>query len=263
MSTFGWKSPLPLKFGGKGKSLVQSTYDTVRNNRPEALRGGGDATEVEAENRMIARMLSVGWRDTARRLAQADPRRLSDKKRPVKFPDGTTENLSMLERWERILVIRPRPEDSVTARRQAIHGRLRGYASCSLADVSGAMGAIFGDWFQGVFENDITDVHYAGKPTAGNVHAYWATNAFTFSSDYPGEYDATKPWTSGLAVINVAFLPPASASQEQIDSAVGQALEVLDDMLPAWMSGVITQWGPGQTAAGFYAGVSLVGLTAI
>jgi hypothetical protein len=208
-------------------------------------------------------MIAVGWRDTERRLAQADPRRLSDRKRPVKFPDGTTENLSMLERWERILVIRPRPEDSVTARRRAIHGRLRGYASCSLADVSGAMGAIFGDWFQGVFENNISDVDYAGKATPGNVHAYWGTGAFTFSADYPGEYDATKPWTSGLAVINVGFLPPASASQEQIDSAVGQALEVLDDMLPAWMSGVITQWGPGQTSAGFYAGVSLVGLTAI
>lgn len=260
----GWKAPFPLRLGSGASKLVDSCYRTVQQNRPEVLRGGGDATEVEAENRMIARMLAAGWRDTELRLAQVDPRALCDKRRPVRNPDtGEVELLSMLERWERILLLRPRSDDSLTARRAAVLGKLRSYASNARSDVQGAMASVFGSWFKGVFENRVSDVHYAGKVPAGNVHAYWATNVFPFSADYPGEYDATKPWTSGLAMINVGILPPASASQAEIDTLVGKALEILDNMLPAWMSAAISQWGPGQTDDGYYAGVSLAGLTAV
>ena len=122
---------------------------------------------------------------------------------------------------------------------------------------------VFGPWFKGVFESDITDVHYAGKVPPGNVHAYWANGSFTFSADYPGEYDASKPWRSGLAIINVGFQPPASTPQATIDETRSRALEVLDAMLPAWMSAVLSQWAPGQTNAGFFLGVSQLGLTAL
>ena len=264
MGGWGWKNPFPRKFGGNAHQPVHDFFTSIEANRPQILQGGGDATEVHGENIVMARMLARGWRDTRRRALQADPRCLSAAKRQVKHPEtGEVTYLSMLERWEAILNTRPSSTDSLQARRAAVLGKVRGYAGTARADVTSAMSGLFGSWFQGVFESAVGDVHYAGKVPAGNVHAYWADNTMTFSAQYPGEYDATKPWTTGLARINVGILPPASTPQAEITARMGQALQILDDMLPEWMSAIISQWGPGQTTPGFYVGVSHLGLTAL
>lgn len=264
MGSWGWKNPFPRKFGGNGHQPVHDFFTAIEANRPEILRGGGDATEVHGENIMMARMLARGWRDTRRRALQADPRCLSAARRPVKNVDtGEEVYLSMLERWEAILGLRPQSTDSLKSRRAAVLGKVRGYGGTARPDVTLAMQGVFGVWFKGVFESSVGDVHYAGKVPAGNVHAYWADGAFVFSAQYPGEYSATKPWTTGLARINVGVQFPASTPQDEIVAKMGQGLQVLDDMLPEWMSAIISQWGANQVNSGFYLGISHLGLTAL
>lgn len=263
MGTFGWKAPFPLKFGGRPGARIDAFYRSMQNGRVTALNGG-EGTEVDIENKTAARLLGVAARETARRVNQRDPLKLSAMQRPVKDPEtGITELISPLERAERIFGIHVVPGASLRSRRLAVKAKVVSYTSTTLEQVSLAMGGVFGSWLKGVFESDISDVHYAGKVPPGNIHAYWATNAFTFSADYPGEYDATKPWRTGLAVINVGFLPPANTSQDLIDDLRSKALMTLDDMLPAWMSAVLSQWGQGQTSSGFFLGISHLGLTAL
>lgn len=264
MSSFGWRAPLPFKLGGGRSETVRAMHEVVRNSRPVVLQDGGDATEVEAENRTIARMLAVGWRDTERRRKQADPMKLSALVRPVKDPEtGEVEALSMLERWEKILGIRAWDRDAIVDRRRAVAARLRGYTSNTVATINSAMGAAFGPWFISVEERDIDEVDYPGKAPAGSVYASWIDSGYTFTSDYPGTYNASYPFSSGLARITVNFVPPANTDQADIDAKASKALETLDAILPAWMSATTSQWAIDQTSGGFFADISLIGLTAI
>lgn len=255
---------MPFKLGGNRSETVRAMHDVVTNGRPLVLQDGGDATEVQAENRTIARMLAVGWRDSERRRKQGDPMKLSANVRPVKDPEtGEVEALSMLERWEKILLLRSWDRDALADRRRAVAARLRGYTSNTVASINGAMGAVFGPWFLSVEENDVSDVDYAGKVPPGNVNASWASGAFTFSAQYPGVYNASYPFYSGLAHIVVNFVPPLNTDQSDVDAKASKALEVLDAILPAWMTATTSQWAITQSGSGFYADVSLIGLTSI
>ena len=264
MGCTGWMSPIPFRVGGRGHATVEGFYKSMRSNRIAALQGAKDTTEVDIENKVAARLLALAWRETNRRVQQRDPLKLSFAQRPVKLPGSSaTELLSPLERAERFLGLTPESSQSFQDRRAAVAARVSSAASTTRANVSLAMAAIFGSWFKGVFENHISDVDYAGKAPPGNVHAYWATGSFTFSADYPGQYDASKPWTTGLALLNVGIQPPVATAQSDIDAKTTKALDTLDQMLPAWMSAAISQWAPGQTTPGFFLGVSYLGLTAL
>ncbi len=264
MACTGWMSPIPFRVGGRGHATIQGFYNSMRSNRTAALQGAKNVTEVDIENKVAARMLAVAWRETNRRVNQRDPLKLSFARRPVKLPGSdVTELLSPLERQERFLGLTPETTQSYQDRRAAVAARVASAASSARAQVSTAMSAIFGPWFKGVFENHIGDVDYAGKAPVGQVHAYWATSSFTFSSTYPGEYDAARPWTTGLAIINIGIQPPAATAQSDIDAKTTKALDTLDAMLPAWMSAAVSQWAPGQTTPGFFLGVSYLGLTAL
>lgn len=255
---------MPFKLGGGRSETVRAMHEIVVNGRPLVLRDGGDGTEVQAEDRTMARMLAVGWRDSERRRKQGDPMKLSAEVRPVKDPaTGEVEALSVLERWEKILGLRAWDRDALVDRRRAVAARLRGYTSNTVATINGAMGAVFGPWFLSVEENDIADVDYAGKAPPGNVQASWADSGYTFSADYPGIYNATYPFSSGLARITINFVPPQNTDQSDVDAKASKALEVLDAILPAWMSATTSQWAVDQTTGGFLADLSLIGLTAI
>jgi hypothetical protein len=255
---------MPFKLGGGRSETVRAMSDVVTNGRPLVLQDGGDGTEVQAENRTIARMLAVGWRDSERRRLQGDPMKISAEVRPVKDPEtGEVVALSMLERWEKILGLRAWDRDALVDRRRAVAARLRGYTSNTVATINGAMGAVFGPWFLSVEERDISEVDYPGKAPPGSVLASWATGAYTFTADYPGTYNATYPFSSGLARITVNFVPPQNTDQSDVDAKASKALETLDAILPAWMSATTSQWATDQTTGGFLADISLIGLTAI
>jgi len=270
MGAFGdWRAPFPLRFGGRPHAVADMLYQTVKGARPDALAGGA-GTEVDLENKVMARLLWMGWRATARRVAQRDPAKLTADVRPVTLPDtGTIKTTSTLARWEALLHLTPAPGASARTRRAAVKAALVSTSSARRVAVEDAMRAIFGSWLVGLAENRATDVDYPGRATVGDVHAYWPTtqtpptpDAF-HGADKPGEFSTTYPWRSALCLVCVQIQPPASTSQDEIDAKVGKAAAQLDDMLPAWMSATISQFPPDQTVGGFYAGVSLVGLTAV
>lgn len=262
MAIGSWKSPFPLRFGGGATRTVDTFYKIMQASRPDILRGG-EGTEVDVENKAAARLLAVGWRATERRVAQRNPLALSSLQTPVTFPDGTTESLSMLERWERILHLTPRLDESEQARRAAVASALLGQTSTNLRGVTDAMRAIFGSWLVSITENHVEDVDYSGKSPAGSVVAHWGTNAFVFSAEYPGSYDADYPWYSGVEHICVNIQPPDAVAQDEIDTKASKALAVLDDMLPARMSATISQLAPDQANPGFFLNVSFLNLTAL
>lgn len=241
---------------------------TVRSARPDVLTSTGDASEVDAKNQVMARMLVAGLMANERRVVQRDPRRLTALERPVTFPDGTTDTTSILARWERILGLTAAPDATPQQRRAAVWGALVSTATAKRSGVETAMQGVFGSWYVGLGENDVTDVDYPGKSPAGNVTAYWPTaqaaTPDTFhGAQYPGRYSPAYPWRSDLCHIAVLFQPPASADAGEVSRARGKALQVLDDMLPAWMSATVSQLAPGQSGSGFFLGVSYLGLTAL
>lgn len=258
-----WKSPLPLRLGGGGHRLVEGFYKGMRAARPEALRGD-PGTEVDIENRMAARMLAQSWRSTERRVLQRDPLKLSIDQRPVASPvTGALSNLSMMQRWEAILGVTPGPDASETDRRRAIAGRIAGSTSARLQSITAAMQTVLGSWFVGIVVNRVSDVDYPGRVPAGSVQASWPTPQLGFSSDSPGSFNPTYPWSSGLAKITVTYTPPVSADPLVVKRLREQVALVLDDILPAWMAFSLSQLAVGTTSAGFHLGVSPLGLTAL
>jgi hypothetical protein len=262
-----WRSPFPLRFGGNTHQRVTVFYETVKAARPTMLRGE-DGSEVDLENKVMARMLAAAWRDTERRVAQRDPRKLSELARLVTLPDGTQRTMTSVERWERVLGLVPARDASPRERRLAIFGAVVSTSSTRRSAVETAMRGLFGSWYLGLGENDVDDVDYPGRSPTGSVSAHWPTtdpggvDAF-HTSEYPGTYHADWSWRSGLCILAVLIRPPATVAQATVDVLAGKALQVLDDMLPAWMSATVSQLAPESTEAGFFAGVSLVGLTAI
>lgn len=267
MTAFGWRAPWPRRFGGGAEQPVQVMLETMRAGRPDALTAQGEGSEVDAENRVAARMLAAGLRATARRVAQRDPRKLSDIARLVTLPDGTQRTLSPLARWERILGLVPARGASPRARRAAIYGALVAASSTRRSSVESAMSGVFGSWYLGLQEPDLADVHYPGRSPDGDVRAYWpitssGPDAF-HSATYPGEYSATVPWASWLAHITVLIQPPAATAQTEVDALVGKARQVLDDMLPAWVTFEVSQMAPESTESGFYLDISFLDFTAL
>jgi hypothetical protein len=242
---------------------------TVRAARPDMLTATGDEDNVELENRVMARMLSVGLAAVGQRVAQRDPGKLSDATRPVTFPDGTQADLSPLQRWERLLRLTPAPGATLTARRAAVRSAVVSTSSASRVAVEEAMAGVFGAWFLGLGENSVEEIDYPGRVPVGNVTAFWpvlrdpALPDLLHAAVYPGRYSLEYFWTSGLCHIAVLIQPPASTDQARVNVARDKALQVLDDMLPAWMSATVSQLAPGQSGSGFFLGVSYLGLTAL
>ena len=267
MGSFGWQSPWPRRFGGGAHAPVATMLATVRAARPDALTSTEDGSEADLENKALARALVIGLHDNARRVAQRDPRSLSLVPRLVTYPDGTQAERSPLVRWERILGLTPARRAGPTARRAAVHAAIAATASAKRGSVETAMAGIFGDWYVGLQEPDLADVDYPGRATPGDVHAFWpvaSSGPDTFhDAEYPGEYSTTIPWASAMARVVVLIAPPAAVSQDDIKTRTGKAVQVLDDMLPAWMSFAVSQLPAGTTTPGFFVGVSYLGLTAL
>jgi hypothetical protein len=174
MTAFGWRAPWPRRFGGGSEQPTQVMLETMRAGRPDMLTAQGDSSEADLENKVAARMLVAGLRATARRVAQRDPRKLSDIARLVTLPDGTQRTLSPLERWERILGLVPARGASPRARRAAVYGALVAASSTRRSSVESAMSGVFGAWYFGLQEPDLSDVHYPGKLWLSTLAFSWA-----------------------------------------------------------------------------------------
>ena len=216
-----WANPFPRRFGGGATKLVDDLYATARGGTGSLLNGD-TGTEIDLENRVISRMVSIGWRAAQGRALQADARKLSDIPRRVVFPDGTVEDISPLARQERILGLRPALGADVTARRMAVHRKriLNGRADRGSLY---ALLAIACDGWPFVWAKKVT-------PDVGPLDAKWPDGAGTPA--YPGDSWVTD-WTSIVGTALITVSAPSTATQAQRDARMAAVTELLDAILPA------------------------------
>ena len=245
-----WKSPFPLRLGGKGNRLVGDLYATMQSGRPTVLKSA--TGEVDAENMVIARIAACGYRTAQRRVVQRDPARLSTLRRTYVDPTLGTVTLSMLERWEQILLIVPTADASDFDRRAAVAARVRSVVGNSLAGVTAAAQLILGSWFVSLSSPNIADV------IAGNASSLWPGGANT--ANRPGQpASVARPWSSGIAKVTLFYTAPASASPALVTRRVNATRDMLDGLLPAWATfDVLPITSAGR---GFIVGVSQLGVT--
>lgn len=217
----GWTNAMPMHVGGGGRKLVEDLYATAQAYTGSLLLGG---VETTIENKVIARMMAVGWRAARTRARQADPRKLSSARRSVVMPEGATRSLSPLERWERILGLHPSPTASFTTRRQAIFDRRALTGRSDRAELLTLLNRVFGPWPVVVNEEN----------TAGMTITS-VTWAFALNTPaYPGQLPYSQySWTSSILFFTVTATAPAGTTAEEKARRKTLALAILEDTLPA------------------------------
>lgn len=251
-----WRSPLPMRLGGNGHKRIGDVYNGLRASRPSILKGE-EWSEVDLEDKALARLINTGFRAVDRRVSQNSPLKLLDLERPVTNPDdGTVTTTSMLKRWESILGTLPPSGADPAFRRQLIAGKRAAY-DCSVAGVSTVVSKVFGSWPTTVKTLDFSYI------VSGAASAHWATPSFTFTADYPGSYNANYPWYSKLARIVVEYTPPTQATKNEITYRVSSASRILDDLIPAWCQFGFSQSAGTSYPTGFILNVSQLNATAL
>lgn len=215
-----WANPFPKRFGGGATKLVDDLYATARGGSGSLL-GGDTGTEIDIENRVIARMMSIGWRAAQGRALQSDSRKLSDIPRRVTFPDGTVEEISPLARQERILGLRPPLDADVTARRMAVHRKRVLSGHCDRGTLY-ALLAIACDGWSFAWAKKTT-------PDVGTMDAFWPDANYTPAR--PGE--PLPEWASIIGRVSIVVNAPPTATQAQRDARMSAITELLDAILPA------------------------------
>lgn len=219
----GWRTPFPLKLGGGGSKLVSDLYVTAKAGTGSLLLGGA-GTETDLENRVLARMIAIGYRAARRRANGADPAKLHAGRRLITFPDdGSQAMISPLERMEKILRLSVPPGRTLTQRRQAVADRLLLVQLCNRAGLRQMIDALVSPWVWSMPDPDVTT-----GPTA-----FW--QGATGSGGYPGSAPSgTQTWTSTLGLIAISVESPAHTPQSAKDRLSARLTTALDDMLPAY-----------------------------
>lgn len=215
---------MPMRMGGGGHKRVEDLEATSRANGGSLLFGDAD-TEIGLYHRVVALMIDQGFAVARNRALQADPLRLSDDARPVTYPDGTTETISPLARWERSLRLRPSPSATVTERRQAVAHR-RGLTGWNNG---GALRAILEDIF---------------APWPITIYKTRAADLTSFSANWPGAtntaaYPGSAPsgtltWYSEVCGYYFGVTAPAGADAADKERRLNLANATLDDAVPAY-----------------------------
>lgn len=212
-----------MRFGGGGHRRVEDLEATSRANGGSLLSAGPDS-EVGLYHRVVALMVDQGFAAARHRALQADPLRASDEARPVPMPDGTTPTLSPLERWERILGLRPAKDATVTQRREAVAARRALTGRSTLGEINGILARIFGDWPVTVYTKRAADL------TA--TDAYWPLGANTPA--YPGSAPTgTLTWYSEVCAFFFTVVAPSNAGDADKARRMSQANAAIDDTCPA------------------------------
>lgn len=215
-----WTNPLPMRMGGKSRVRLRDLY-AMAVGASGSLLAGDDGTETDLENRVIARMIVLGFRAARSRALQGDPLRLSEHARLVKYPDGTTEVVSPLVRWERILRLRPSPSATVTERRRAVAER-RGMSG--IADRQTLVALI-----ERVLAPMLTTVTFVRAADLTFSTCAWFGGANTAA--LPGDTDATQ-WYSEAGGLRISYLRNGlTVLEAQAKASILRV--VLDDTLPA------------------------------
>lgn len=215
---------MPMRMGGGGHKRVEDLEVTSRANGGSLLFGDSE-TEIGLYHRVIALMIDQGFAVARNRALQGDPLLLSDDARAVTYPDGTTETISPLARWERILRLRPSPSATVTQRRQAAAFRRGLTGKATRGVLQGLLDGIFTPWPVTIYTKKAEDLTITG--------AYWPLGANTPA--YPGQvpsgaltwYSEVCDWIFGVAA-------PAGADESEKERRMVLANKTIDDVLPAF-----------------------------
>lgn len=229
--SYGGYHPYPRRFGG-GKPALQTFHESLNAQRGTALDAGNSATTAWLEDLALMRAIVFdGWATNQRLAHQWDPRRMTD----------------MLERWERILKLRPSPSATDEQRRDAILARFEQFSGIAnhaklQKNLSAALGPVF------------VGIEYIS-----------VANAVVTVPDgtYPwGTANAEHPWTSSVAHILVLTQKPAGYTEAQFYETVAKVGPIVDALAPAWVTfdwyrAPVSGFGPitvvgGPSKAGIY-----------
>lgn len=214
---------MPMRMGGSGHRRVEDLEATSRANGGSLLSAGPDS-EVGLYHRVVALVIDQGFAAARHRALQADPMRLSDEQRPVTMPDGSTVTTSPLERWERILRLRPAPTDTVTQRRSAVAQRMGLSGTSSLGAIQAAFDRAFAPWPAVLTIKRAVNLTLAG--------AFWPLGANTPA--YPGSVSVgTLQWYSECYSFYFAVTADVGASEEDKARRMKLATATIDDMIPS------------------------------
>ncbi len=181
---------------GGGKTRLQSIVDSLGVARGTAY-DVSQPSNVYAEDMAIARCVEALWSANARLANQWDPARMTD----------------FLERWEAILEVPPAIGDSLRTRRQRVAGKLKAATGPTAQIVSDACAALLGSLF----------VQVEFTPLASSVQQ-WPANGFPTS------------WYSTTCHIVIRVTQPSTVSNAQFAYAKGACYQMLDAILPAYVT---------------------------
>jgi uncharacterized protein YmfQ (DUF2313 family) len=219
----------PRRMGG-GKPTAVLLAESLAAARGTALAASNPTTAVYVETVAIARAIAAAWATNERLGHQWDARRMTD----------------MLPRWEKIYGLSPSPDDSLNARRLAVEKAQQRVGQAAIpANVQQALIDALGDVF--------VALEYL-TPTAATIHVPDGTYPF-------GTVAAGFPWYSTVARVFVLVVQPDEQPDRDFYAAVGRVVEILDPLLPAYMTfdwyrapqvGAPISILGGPTRAGFY-----------
>jgi hypothetical protein len=228
--SYGGYHPYPRRFGG-GKPTLQTFHESLNAQRGTALDASNPSTTAWLEDLALMRAIVFdGWHTNQRLAHQWDPRRLTD----------------MLERWEKLMKLRPAIGATDKARRDSILERFERFMGiANHAKLMKNLETALGDAFVGVeyisVANAVVTVPDGSYP--------WGTP------------NASRPWSSTVARILVQIAKPSGWTEDQFYEAAAKVGPVVDAIAPAW---VLYDWyrAPegylpiavpgGPQAAGFY-----------
>ena len=215
---------MPMRVGGGGHRRVEDLEATSRANNGSLLYGDSE-TEVGLYHRVVALMIAEGFGAARNRALQADPLLLSDEARAVTFPDGTTETISPLARWERILRLRPSPSATVTQRRETVAFRRGLTGKATRGVLQRVLDGIFSPWPVAISTVTAADLTLTG--------AYWPLGANTAA--YPGQVPSgALTWYSEVCDWAFDVTAPAGYDETEKERRMTLAMKAVDDMLPAF-----------------------------
>lgn len=227
MSKFGGMTPYPRKYGGQ-RPRVQILLESLNADRGDGYDATNRETVVYVENMAIARAISAAW-GTNERLNN--------------LWVATRHCQCTLERWERILTLSPKPDDTLTDRRRRVQ-RLNQYQHAAI-----------NGYLTEILESELGDAF------VGIEYIPYSSATITVpDGTYPwGTANTSNPWTSTVANILVRLQKPSGWSELDFYSAAARVFPLLDPVVPAWATFEWYRAGPvsaaipdGPTAAGFY-----------
>ncbi|WP_437767192.1 hypothetical protein WME77_09190 [Sorangium sp. So ce764] len=212
-------NPSPEKFGAEEGHIEEHLLNSLLEADGTAFTKEVDSY-VWAERNAEARALAYFWHLNRRMANQWDPLRMTD----------------FLPRFEKILGIRPPPNETDVGRRAKVRAKMEAYGAPPTQQVvHDLLTVVLGSIYAGL-------VHTPSSQAVGRVPG---------GATVPGGVTlANGDWYSTIAHLAIKTVQPAGLDDATFYDAVAQIALFLSDLLPTW---VTFDWFlDGVHGAGFY-----------